>query len=126
MTGPGRASALLIEDDEDYLTILRTLCDEEFLVSTCATDGNEALRLLEREDFAVIVLDLQIPGLDGISLIDHLRGARPDLLERVVLFTGFANVARAIAPDLQTVPKADVSSLRYAIRRVRGADESAN
>ncbi len=126
MTQSGRPKALLIEDDEDYLLILRSLCEEESLAAELAIDGNEALRRLEADDFAVIILDLQIPGLDGISLIDYLRGARPELLERVVLFTGFSNVAQAVAPDLQTVPKADMSSLRYAIRRMIASDAPSN
>ncbi|HEY0789410.1 MAG TPA: response regulator [Thermoanaerobaculia bacterium] len=117
--------ALLIEDDADSLLVLRSLCAEESLVAEVASEGNDALRRLESEDYAVIILDLQIPGLDGIGLIDHLRGARPEILERVVLFTGFAN-AGGDAPDLPTVPKADTNSLRYAIRRMIGADRQAN
>lgn len=118
--------ALLIEDDEECAVILRSLCAEESLLPEIAIEGSDALRRLENEEYAVIVLDLQNPRLDGIGLLDHLRGARPELLERVVLFTGFSNVAPAAAPDLRIVPKGDMSSLRYAIRRTIGADGRAN
>lgn len=117
--------ALLIEDDADSLLVLRSLCAEESLVPEIAIEGNDALRRLENEEYAVIILDLEIPGLDGINLIDHLRGARPDLLERVVLFTGLSSVDGAL-PELPTVPKTDTNSLRYAIRRTIGADREAN
>ncbi len=117
-----RSKALLIEADEEYAAILRNLCAEESLLAETANRGEEAVRLLETEDYAVIILDLQIPGLDGIGLIDRLRGARPELLERVVLFTGFSSVAGAVAPDLPIVPKPDTNTLRYAIRRMIGGE----
>lgn len=118
MTSP-RPKALLIGDDEDSLAILRTLCEEEALAADAAPGGGEAIRRIASEEYAVIILDLQP---DGIGLLDYLRGARPDLLQRVVLFTGFSNAASPVGSDLPPVPKADVSSLRYAIRKTIGAD----
>jgi CheY-like chemotaxis protein len=126
MKEQARPRALLIEDDEDYRLILRRLCDEESLELDVATEEDEALRMLEAAEYAVIVLDLQVPELDGIALIDRLRQAQPKLLERVVLFAGFSSTAHAAAPEVAAVPKADVDSLRYAIRRAIGASGETN
>ena len=119
-----RARALLIEPDERYLRMLCDLCEEESLVPESATEGGEAIRLLDGEDYALIVLDLQVPGLDGFSIIEFMREQKPALLERVVVFTGFENVRDA--PGVATVPKPNLASLRYAIRRVVGTDRAAN
>ncbi|HEU5161923.1 MAG TPA: response regulator [Thermoanaerobaculia bacterium] len=125
MSKDGRARALLIEPDERYLRMLCDLCEEESLVPESASEGREAIRLLDGDDYALIVLDLQVPGLDGFSIIDFLRERKPALLERVVVFTGFENV-REVAPEVPAVPKPNLGSLRYAIRRVIGADRAAN
>ncbi len=126
MANDRRPRALLIEDDEDYLLILRSLCEEESLAADTAIDGNDAIRQLAAGEYAVVILDLQLPGLDGISIIDYLRHAQPALLERVVIFTGFSNIAQAIAPDLPTVAKSNMSRLRSAIRRAIRADAPAD
>lgn len=125
MSKDGRARALLIETDEQYLRMLCDLCEEESLVPESASEGEDAIRLLAGDDYALIVLDLQIPGIDGFSIIDFLRERRPALLQRVVVFTGFETV-RELAPEVPAVPKPNLASLRYAIRRVIGTDGPTN
>ena len=105
--------------------MLCDLCEEESLVPERTSEGRDAIRRLAGDDYALIVLDLQIPGLDGFSIIDFLRERRPALLERVVVFTRFEN-ARELAPEVPAVPKPNLASLRYAIRRVIGSDRVAN
>jgi DNA-binding response OmpR family regulator len=64
---------LLVEDDFDLIQALsRALSVRGFSVLTCA-DGQEALHLARREAFDVIVLDLSLPGLDGLQVLQRLR-----------------------------------------------------
>lgn len=65
---PATATAiLLVDDDEQSLRVLKSVLEplEQRLVT--ARSGEEALRLLLREEFAVILLDMRMPGLDGLE-----------------------------------------------------------
>ncbi|TPM22655.1 response regulator [Mesorhizobium sp. B2-3-5] len=70
--GPARARILAVDDDERNL-----LAISEVLATTgdviCAQSGEEALRFLLREDFAVILLDVLMPGLDGYETAALIR-----------------------------------------------------
>jgi DNA-binding response OmpR family regulator len=64
---------LLIEDDETTATTLsKALTDSRYVVNTSA-DGRTALELAKTYDYDLIILDVMIPGLDGISLCRQLR-----------------------------------------------------
>jgi two-component system copper resistance phosphate regulon response regulator CusR len=70
---------LIVEDEariRDFLT--RGLEAEGFSV-VGVDDGAEGLELALREEFQLVVLDLLLPGLDGLSLLRRLHEARPDL-----------------------------------------------
>lgn len=65
---------LLVEDDFDLSgTLARLLSRRGFEVVPCS-DGHDALALLKAEHFDLVMLDLQIPGLDGLQLLQRLRG----------------------------------------------------
>lgn len=64
---------LLVEDERMLAEILSdTLSDREFVV-TLAGDGQQALEMVARESFDIIVTDVMMPRLDGFSLVKRLR-----------------------------------------------------
>ena len=69
---------LLVDDrDENLLTLQAVLAPVDCRL-VCARSGDEALRALLKDDFAVILLDVQMPGLDGFETAELIR-ARPRL-----------------------------------------------
>ena len=80
---------LLVDDDADVRNLLEVLLeeDERFSVVGHARDGIEALRLadLTRPDF--VVLDLHMPGMDGLVALPRLRALLPDA--RIVVLSAF-------------------------------------
>jgi DNA-binding NarL/FixJ family response regulator len=83
--------ALVIVDDDEMLRRLLTMligADDRFSVVAEGSDGEEALRLLDEHDPDVLLLDLAMPRMDGLQVLDRLDGrARP----RTVVLTGFAD-----------------------------------
>ena len=62
---------LLVEDDEDIAALLRlNLLDEGYQIVHVA-DGAQALRLLEKELWDAVILDLMLPGVDGLEICRH-------------------------------------------------------
>jgi DNA-binding response OmpR family regulator len=71
---------LVVEDDEQVKELVaELLTDEGFIVATAAT-GQAALEMLDRDDFALMVTDIALPGdLDGLSLVRHARTRHPGI-----------------------------------------------
>jgi CheY-like chemotaxis protein len=76
----GRANILLVDDRADKLMALEAILASLGQNLLLAHSGTEALRLLLQQDFALIVLDVSMPGMDGFetaSLISLSRDAQP-------------------------------------------------
>lgn len=71
-TAPARVRILAVDDDGRNLVAIREVLDGIGEVA-CAPSGDEALRLLLKEDFAVILLDVLMPGLDGYETASLIR-----------------------------------------------------
>jgi CheY-like chemotaxis protein len=81
-------SVLIVEDDPPLRGLLQTLLRHagERNVMTCA-DGAEAIALLAKRSFDVILLDLMMPGTDGLAVVEFLREHRPEQLRVVLVMT---------------------------------------
>jgi DNA-binding response OmpR family regulator len=70
----GRPARILVVDDEPSITsFLRMGLSRSGFEVTVASDGNEALAAVDREQFDLVVLDVMLPGVDGISVCRRLR-----------------------------------------------------
>jgi CheY-like chemotaxis protein len=89
------ARRILLVDDEDHVrrALRRALAPCGFEVLEAA-DGQAALDLLRVEDVDLILLDLMMPGMDGLTFLEHARVLRP-ATARVVL-TGHADLHTAL------------------------------
>ena len=68
-----RPAVLAVDDVEANLTALRALLEDMDCDVVYARSGNDALRQLLRHEFAVILLDVQMPGMDGYEVAHHAR-----------------------------------------------------
>ena len=90
---------ILVIDDEDAIRALfeETLRKRGYRVAT-AKNGSEGLELVNQQDFALVFIDLKMPGIDGAVLFGHIKTINPNL--PVVIITGYPNsdvMARALA-----------------------------
>lgn len=65
---------LVVEDEADLATTLRRTLEEEDFAVDVAAEGETALSLAQEIPYSAIVLDLMLPGLDGLRLLEALRG----------------------------------------------------
>ncbi len=88
---PRRRRILVLEDDEfvrDAVAMMLATDDHEVVT---ASNGAEALRLLERGPYDVIISDLRVPNLDGPGFYRALKERRPDTLHHLIFMTGHAD-----------------------------------
>ncbi len=88
---------LLIVDDEELVLrgLVRRLSAEGFETQG-ASDAYEALAELERREFDLVVLDQQMPGLDGMALLARLRQDKGPLALPVIMLTGVTHTGRLV------------------------------
>src|SRR5947209_1425734 len=81
------ASLLVVEDEEMNRFVLRRRLEREGYSITLAEDGAKALALLEQQTFDLVLLDVNMPGLNGLQVLSRLRETHsPDELP-VILVT---------------------------------------
>lgn len=99
---------LFVDDDTNILSglrrRLRVTCPQWNLYF--ANSGDEAIRLAQSNDFDVIVSDIQMPGMDGVTLLETLQKTHPDAV-RIILtgHTDNASYLRTIGPAHQFLSK---------------------
>ena len=71
--GAARANILLVDDRPENLLALEAILSSLDQTLVRATSGEEALKALLSDDFAVILLDVQMPGMDGFETASHIK-----------------------------------------------------
>jgi two-component system OmpR family response regulator len=85
---------LIVDDEEDFLeTIVKRLRARNIEV-TGAESGYKALELIDDGNFDVVILDVKMPGLDGIETLREMKKKKP--LVEVIMLTGHASVESGI------------------------------
>jgi two-component system, NtrC family, response regulator AtoC len=85
---------LIVDDDPAICTVLEALLRQAGHSALTVDSGAAALALLEVRDVDVVLSDVKMPGIDGMTLLDRLVDQRPDL--PVVLLTAHGTVAMAV------------------------------
>ena len=89
-----KIKVLLVDDEKEFIqTLAERLEVRDFSVQT-AFDGDEALSKIKEQDFDVVVLDVLMPGKDGIETLREIKSIKP--LVNVIMLTGHATVETAI------------------------------
>lgn len=89
------ANVLLIDDEEQFLEILGDRLEARGLKVNTATSGEDALAMVDDKNFDAIVVDLAMPGIDGIETLKLLKEKNPAL--EIIMLTGHATVEKGIA-----------------------------
>src|SRR5262250_691853 len=95
MTTSRKGTILVIDDEEIMREILETLLTREGYEVKLAASGEEGLELARALPFDAAVIDIMMPGIDGIATLDELKRIDEDLA--VIMITAYASVASAIS-----------------------------
>lgn len=86
-----RQRVLVADDDQSIRQLVCTIVKREGLIVDAAADGLEAIEHLKQHDYAVILLDLMMPRLDGFGVIAWLKQNPPPIKPIVLVITAYAD-----------------------------------
>ena len=83
-------TVLFVDDEEDYLTTLLKRMRKRHVNAAGVRSGKEALAQLAKQPTDVVVLDVRMPGMDGIETLREIKKMSP--LTEVIMLTGHASL----------------------------------
>ena len=88
------ANVLLVDDEEQFLEVLSERLETRGLKVKTVTSGQDAVEQVEKKSFDAIVVDLAMPGINGIETMKRIKEKNPDL--EIIILTGHATVKTGI------------------------------
>lgn len=117
--------ALLIEDDRDVAKLFRHVMDMAGYHSEIVYDGIDAMKRLAAVTPDIVLLDLQLPGISGVEILNKMRADERMKTIPVIVVTAFAYYAKGlpIEPDLFLLKPVDIHDLSHLIQRLRDKND---
>ncbi len=88
------AKVLLVDDEEEFIKTLAHRLELRGLKVTGATRGQEAVELTDKQNFDAIVIDLAMPGMDGLETLKKIKENHPDA--EIIMLSGQGTVRASI------------------------------
>jgi len=85
---------LVVDDDKSVRTTFSSVLRKEGYRVTAVKNGYEAIMAINEESFDLALVDLRMPGLDGIEVLKKIKSRRPET--RVIIFTGYGSITTAV------------------------------
>jgi DNA-binding response OmpR family regulator len=90
----GGKSVLIVDDEKNIRLTLSQTLESLKLETDTAANGEEALSKLIEKEFGLVLLDLRMPGMDGMEVLRRVREIRPDI--RVIILTAYGTIESAV------------------------------
>lgn len=78
---------LIVDDEEPVRDLFKDLLEREGYAVKSAGSGEEALELINQDNFEVVLLDIKLPGISGLETLKRIKGINENLI--VIMITGF-------------------------------------
>ncbi|MEA2116634.1 MAG: response regulator [Thermodesulfobacteriota bacterium] len=85
---------ILVDDEEEFIDLMSQRLETRGLKVVAVTSGEKAVATAKDHNFDVAVVDLAMPGIDGIETLKQIKARRPDM--EVIMLTGQATVQSGI------------------------------
>ncbi len=103
---------LIVDDNTFYLSLLKTVLKDVEAQVFMANSGREALSLINQNDFALAILDIQMPEMDGFELASHIRNLQNRDLIPIIFLTAY------FSDDFQMFKGYDYGAIDYLTKPI--------
>jgi DNA-binding NtrC family response regulator len=116
------AKVLLVDDEKDFLESMSERMRLRGMDVTTASSAKEALALIEIDVFDAVILDFQLPEMDGMAVLKKIKAKHPEA--QIILLSGHASLERGVeaikigASDFLEKP-ADIEALSKKIKEAK-------
>jgi len=116
------AKVLLVDDEEAFLESMSERMRLRGMDVTTASSAKEALAVIESDFFDAVILDFQLPEMDGLAVLKKIKARHPE--SQIILLTGHASLERSVeamkggASDYLEKP-ADMEALAKKIKEAK-------
>ncbi len=113
---------LLVDDEKDFVEALGERMKNRGMNVTTTTSATDAIAKVTAETYDAVVLDLQMPEMDGLQVLKAIKEIKPEM--QIILLTGYATVEKGIeaikmgAMDLIEKP-ADIAIITEKIKKAQ-------
>ncbi len=84
------AKVLLVDDEEEFTFTLSKRLEARNLKVKTVNRGEDAVEMADEQEFDAIILDLSMPGMDGLETLQKIKEKHPDV--EIIMLTGYASV----------------------------------
>jgi CheY-like chemotaxis protein len=112
---------LLVDDEEHIRLLFKEELEEEGYFISLASNGFEALEMLKAGQFDLVVLDIKMPGMDGIQTLNEIKKLNKE--QRVILCSAYGEFKQDFSSwvsDAYVVKSADTRELKDTIKNILG------
>ncbi|WP_419175566.1 response regulator [Desulfosediminicola sp.] len=85
---------LLVDDEEEFLSVLANRLEARDLKVSTATRGEEAVAIVDQKDFDAIILDMAMPGMGGLETLQKIKEKHPDA--EIIILTGHGSIKAGV------------------------------
>ncbi len=110
---------LLVDDEENIRFLFREELEEEGYQIELASNGFEAIEKVKSSKFDLVVMDIKMPGMDGIQALNEIKNLHKDL--PVILCSAYGEFKQDFSSwisDAYVVKSADTTELKQTIKRL--------
>jgi two-component system, response regulator, stage 0 sporulation protein F len=110
---------LVVDDDEAIRTLLQEELEEEGYKVLIATNARDALKLVASEALDLVILDIRMPGMDGLEALPRILGIKEGL--PVIMNTAYSQYQDSFmswAADAYVVKSSDLTELKEKVKEL--------
>ncbi len=85
---------LVVDDEKNIRRSIKMICTSAGYAVETAVDGTEALQILQQKPISLVLLDINLPGEDGLAILSVIKKSFPEII--VIMITGFATIDNAV------------------------------
>jgi two-component system, response regulator, stage 0 sporulation protein F len=119
-----KKKVLIVDDQNGIRILLMEVFGSEGYETFQAANGKIALEIVEKEPPDLVLLDMKIPGMDGLEILKHLKAMHPDI--KVIMMTAYGELdmikeATELGALMHFTKPFDIDEMRIAVnKQLRG------